>query len=243
MDVGPALADAFRAEYVFMASSVADPQAMAALFQVSGSPTMGGTPPNPLHAVPGSIATKLSYFCKPNQTTRECMDFFRPPLEDACKLLAQVRPPRQRVGGLLDTPLKYFVPNSWGSTMLLLLTPSYGGVHKLKSQCQTDTAATQVLVALRCFKLKTGRLPQKLDELVPEYLPAVPLDDFDGKPIRYSAEKKIVYSVGVDFQDSGGMTREEARKWWEANRPNEPLEEGEEPREWDLPDASWPIEF
>jgi hypothetical protein len=106
-----------------------------------------------------------------------------------------------------------------------------------------ESAATQALVAMKCFKLKTGRLPKALEELVPEYLPAVPLDDFDGKPIRYSAEKKVVYSVGSDFKDVGGFRLDEARAWWAENKPDEPLEEGHEPALWDLPNPSFWIEF
>jgi hypothetical protein len=39
---------------------------------------------------------------------------------------------------------------------------------------------------------------------VPEYLSHLLLDPFDGKPLRYSKEKKIVYCVGKDLVDSGG---------------------------------------
>lgn len=39
---------------------------------------------------------------------------------------------------------------------------------------------------------------------MPEYLSYVPLDPFDGKPIRYIAAAGIVYSVGYDLIDSSG---------------------------------------
>lgn len=40
-------------------------------------------------------------------------------------------------------------------------------------------------VALRLYQQETGKLPESLDPLVPKYLPAVPVDPFDGLPIRY----------------------------------------------------------
>ena len=39
---------------------------------------------------------------------------------------------------------------------------------------------------------------------MPEYIEAVPLDDFDGQPMRYSKPKRVIYSVGEDLQDDGG---------------------------------------
>ena len=64
--------------------------------------------------------------------------------------------------------------------------------------------ATRVLTVLEAYRRKQGRLPDSLQELVPEYLDAVPTDPFDGQPLRYSREKAMVYSVAKDLQDSGG---------------------------------------
>lgn len=40
-------------------------------------------------------------------------------------------------------------------------------------------------VAVELFRRKHGRLPEKLEELVPEFLQSVPVDPFDGKELRY----------------------------------------------------------
>ncbi|MBN1511899.1 MAG: hypothetical protein JXB13_07780 [Phycisphaerae bacterium] len=65
-----------------------------------------------------------------------------------------------------------------------------------------------VAVAIRLFELDHGRRPDSLDELVPRYLPAVPLDPFapDGAAIRYrpDATPALLYSVGVDGTDNMG---------------------------------------
>ena len=49
-----------------------------------------------------------------------------------------------------------------------------------------------------------GRLPERLAELVPVYLSSVPLDHFDGRPLRYVRDRRIVYSIGRDLVDAGG---------------------------------------
>ncbi len=52
------------------------------------------------------------------------------------------------------------------------------------------------------------RLPAKLDDLVPRYLPAVPLDTFSGEPLRYDPIRGLIWSVGMDFKDEGGRLTE-----------------------------------
>ena len=50
------------------------------------------------------------------------------------------------------------------------------------------------------------KLPNQLSDLVPTFLPVVPSDPFDGKPLRYKTLAKgyVVYSVGDDREDNGG---------------------------------------
>jgi hypothetical protein len=245
-DEGPALADTFRGEYAWVAVSLADPQAALAYY---GGKTAGpgANPLDNIGKAADSIAWRLGYFYKPNRTARQFVAFYVGRLEEAGKPFAQVNlpPAPPPTDWSSSTPLRFLVPNSYGRLMFSFTTPAVAisGVHKVKSRSQTETAATQALIALKGFKLKTGRLPQKLDELVPEFLSAVPRDDFDGKPIRYSAEKKIVYSVGTDLKDDGGFSKEEARKWWAENKPDEPLEEGKDPDPYELPDLCFPIDF
>ena len=69
-----------------------------------------------------------------------------------------------------------------------------------------NLAATKLIIACHLFQRETGRKPQSLEELVPTYLPSIPLDPFDGKPFRYNPEKGVVYSVGTSLDDLGGET-------------------------------------
>lgn len=64
--------------------------------------------------------------------------------------------------------------------------------------------ATRLRLAALTFKRDKGALPRTLGELVPAYIDRVPADPFDGKPIRYNPDKKIIYSVGTDAKDDGG---------------------------------------
>lgn len=47
-----------------------------------------------------------------------------------------------------------------------------------------------------------GELPDNLQVLIPHYLPELPLDPFDGKPLRY--DKSKIWSVGANLKNDGG---------------------------------------
>ena len=77
-----------------------------------------------------------------------------------------------------------------------------------------DLRATRIVLAVVMFKRDEGRLPQTLDELVPKYLPSVPEDPFDRKPMKYRLDEDgswVVYSVGSDGKDDGGIQDQD--KW------------------------------
>jgi hypothetical protein len=61
-------------------------------------------------------------------------------------------------------------------------------------------------LALERYRQKHGRWPDDLPALVPGQLGALPLDPYDGKPLRYRRTGRgvIIYSVGADVQDNGG---------------------------------------
>ena len=81
----------------------------------------------------------------------------------------------------------------------------------------TDTHAlqrvTMTALALRLYRKENGRYPENLQQLVPKYLPSVPIDPCDGKPLRYRKLQKgfKVWSVGGNRKDDGGV---KVRDWW-----------------------------
>jgi hypothetical protein len=65
------------------------------------------------------------------------------------------------------------------------------------------------MIALERFRRARGRWPERLSELVPAYLRELPVDPFDGRPLRYRrlADSVIVYSIGSNGIDDGGAIR------------------------------------
>ena len=97
-----------------------------------------------------------------------------------------------------------FSGNPIGQIMYYMLIPAEAASLEKKSRGAAELAATRTTLALRAYEIAHGQLPTDLAALVPEFLDEVPSDDFDGKPLRYSADKKIVYSVGKNLKDDGG---------------------------------------
>lgn len=66
--------------------------------------------------------------------------------------------------------------------------------------------ATIVIIAMHRFRAVTGRFPDRLSDLVPEFLRAEPLDHFTNLPLRYALRDghPVLYSVGMDRDDDGG---------------------------------------
>lgn len=62
-------------------------------------------------------------------------------------------------------------------------------------------------LAMRCFQHEHGRLPEELDELVPDFLSAVPIDPFTELPLIYRRTETgfLLYSTGPDQVDNGGV--------------------------------------
>ncbi len=73
---------------------------------------------------------------------------------------------------------------------------------------QANLRMTQTALAIERFRLAHGRTPpDALAALVPEYLPVVPTDPFDGKPIRYRRTDSgyVLHCIGSDRKDGGGL--------------------------------------
>lgn len=69
-----------------------------------------------------------------------------------------------------------------------------------------DVRCTIAALAAERYRLATGNWPASLADLVPKYLPAVPVDLFDRQPLRFKKDEEgvVVYSIGPDGQDDGG---------------------------------------
>lgn len=96
----------------------------------------------------------------------------------------------------------YFMENSIGILLVNITSEHYSATRRKSVELPIN--ATQLILSLKAFKNDNGILPNTLNDLVPNYISAIPIDPYDKNPLRYSKEKKIIYSVGTSTEDVGG---------------------------------------
>ena len=89
------------------------------------------------------------------------------------------------------------------SMLLSMEIPALRSACEKASRSDLEMDATILACAITRHRIAHAPPPQDLSDLVPEFLTAIPVDPFDGKPLRYRREGKewIIWSVGADRQD------------------------------------------
>ncbi len=90
--------------------------------------------------------------------------------------------------------------------LIPLLVPGIAKLYPLAERATQERDAALVVLALARFRRQHQRWPQRLEELVDDYLSDVPADRFSGAPVkyRYDDRQPVLYSVGADRNDDGG---------------------------------------
>jgi hypothetical protein len=96
-----------------------------------------------------------------------------------------------------------------------MLVPALGRCMEVAAKADARHRLAVIAVAATSYRLKTGRLPARLEDLVPEFMPAAPVDPFDGKPMKTAATPgggMVIYSIGADFKDDGGKAWDDEKR-------------------------------
>jgi hypothetical protein len=97
------------------------------------------------------------------------------------------------------------VDNPCGRMMISLLIPVNQLEVNSAFRVSVDRDVTRTIVALHRHKIAEGKYPEVLQGLVQlNYLPAVPIDAYSGKPLLYSRDRRLIWSTGEDSKDDGG---------------------------------------
>ncbi|MBE3123777.1 MAG: hypothetical protein IMZ65_03150 [Planctomycetes bacterium] len=177
---------------------------------------------------------------KPNQVTRWMIEWHRQIADQAATPYNAYVPPElpAKPEGIVQVLV---LGNFCGRMLCTIQLAATEDAIRGKCMENVALAGTRLCLAIRAYRLDKGSLPKTLDDLVPVYIDAVPADDFDGRPMRYDPDRKVVYSVGVDLKDSGGMTKEDIDAWWKEDDPSAAA--GFRPVSIRMPDISWDVGF
>jgi hypothetical protein len=99
------------------------------------------------------------------------------------------------------------VPSPMRTAMITrLLLPAVSKMGEAFRRKHAYLRCAIVALASERYRGEKKTWPATVDQLCPQFLAAVPLDPYDGKPLRYRRVKDgvIIYSVGHDVTDNGG---------------------------------------
>jgi hypothetical protein len=127
-------------------------------------------------------------------SVRERLDNMKLPWSD--RLIAA-----KNIEADIGPPSKYRIISSFQM-------PSFTRAIQSHARVDAQLAAAHTAVALERYRLANNSLPDDLAQLVPTYIEKIPIDPFDGRPLRY---KKLspqpgytIYSIGTDEHDDLG---------------------------------------
>lgn len=112
-------------------------------------------------------------------------------------------PHHEQLAALRAVPLPGPPPGEIRYMMTRHLLPACERVAGRGLSARAELLAAAACVACERFRHKNARFPHNLAELVPEFLPAVPLGPFDGLPLRYRSfpDRIAIFS----FQPGGSV--------------------------------------
>lgn len=160
----------------------------------------------------------------------------------------------ERQGRGVHSEIEELAASRWSGLRywtLLNVLPALDRAVLLGDLAEQVRDATLAAIALQLYHRRHGGWPATLDQLTPQWLPQVPVDRFDGKPLRYRLVdgQPLLYSVGADRDDDGGRLPElpklgpdAPRRRWQCNRAAmqwQPLPDSDQPAPAGCPDGDW----
>jgi len=99
------------------------------------------------------------------------------------------------------------------SDFLLLPAFDHGILNHFRlAELYVRKSHAELACLLELYRLEHGKFPEVLEELCPGFIASVPIDPFDGLPMKYRAEDGTysIYSVGPNLIDDGGVQERKA---------------------------------
>jgi len=131
------------------------------------------------------------------------------PLRDHAKITAADREFHEEVAA---DPVGLLLPR--------MLMPAFGQAARSYAVDRSWRDAMVTTCAALRFRADTGAWPARAEDLVPKYLPAVPLDPWTDTPIRMATDAGgfRMWSTGEDGRDDGGDPRATDNASWGGTR-------------------------
>ena len=103
-------------------------------------------------------------------------------------------------------------PYSPYTALFAMLAPVSGKAINRTARAETDVKLAITACALERYRLAQGEYPERLGQLAPKFVDAIPIDPMVNEPFRYRRTDDswfLLYSVGPNGNDDGGLMRSE----------------------------------
>lgn len=130
-------------------------------------------------------------------------------LDEEVKKLAE-----QRRGPMALLPLlggRPAITQAMADTLISLMLPSVTQVYRSEGQAIQRMHHLELAFALAAWRSEHDSYPESLEKLAPKYIAEIPIDLFNGQPLKYDrvGEGYRFYSVGRNEKDDEGRTFDE----------------------------------
>jgi len=142
------------------------------------------------------------------ELTTEAVEIAKLPVEEQVERFKQLDRKSRLMKSEGWPPYRYSF-GTLGMSAVIKVAQSY-------ARTRAELRCTVAALAAERFRLAHGTWPIALDDLMPQFLAAIPLDPYDGQPLklrRYD-EGIVIYSVGPDGKDDGGKI-DRTLSYWE----------------------------
>ena len=98
-------------------------------------------------------------------------------------------------------------PGNRRGVMSALATPALLPLISILAKAEAHRSTVAVACAATRYRLDHGNYPATAELLVPGYMESIPVDPFDGQPLRLQRMpdgQLVIYSVGPEGKDNGG---------------------------------------
>jgi hypothetical protein len=207
----------------------------AHMFEMLDRVSTGEIRPGPFSGVLGggaamSVPLQIGAFGRHNQgvlleTMNQAVEIAKRPLPEQAPLWARwsvERRPKGTISRILNSVAHEVQP--FGESVAAAFQRS-----------RAILRAGVVMAACERYRLAHKRWPERLDQLVPQFLDSVPQDPYGGKPLRMARTQDglVVYAVGADLKDDGGKFDPKGQvlpgfdvgfRLWDVDRRHQPLD-------------------
>ncbi len=112
------------------------------------------------------------------------------------------------------------VKDAEDNMVLSVVLMNIDGTFRTADANRADVAGIRLMLAVEQYGVKHQALPEKLADVVPEFLNSVPIDPFDATGFKYkrvdttaSPRGYLLYSIGLDGVDNGGKQHPTTNRW------------------------------